>query len=236
MIEQMNSQLDVVNINLIQNKRIVVFDVCGTLYASNTTIEFVIFHLIKNGKYLKAIFFRILYYKILSFIAYRLFKYNLRFNCIAALSSFTKSNIDVSAVAFFDEVLENKKNSKLLCLLKKYRDSDSYSIFLASASIDPIVSEIAKRFGVGWVSSQLNYDYQNICVGSLLSDVTGDKSHVLNLKYGLSVIDGFYSDNIEDLLNSKNVKKFYLVKNGFVQLVKALKLRRTHKFTFIDAR
>ena len=120
----------------------VVFDVCGTLYDSNTTVDFIVFFLNKVGLRRRALAFSFLRMKLVAFATYRLFGFNLREKCVRALESWDRGLIERTAVEFVNSELERKKNFFIFSILENYLIDGNVEVYLASASIDSVVKAI----------------------------------------------------------------------------------------------
>jgi phosphoserine phosphatase len=214
----------------------VVFDVCGTLYNSNTTVDFAVFFLHKMGLHRRALTFSLLRVKLVAFAAYRLFGFNLREKCIGALDSWSKELIERTAVEFVNSELERKKNFVIFSILEKYLSEGNVEIYLASASIDSVVKAIADSLGVKWASSSLAYDSFGKCRGELANDITGSKMDVLQSVFGISSVDSFYSDNVEDIPASYKAENFYFIRGGIFSLFRARRMRQYNRFLIIKGR
>lgn len=214
--------------------RVVVFDVCGTLYDSNTTIDFVIYFLNSLGLRRKALAFSVARLKVVSFLAYRLFGFNLRTESIKALRSWSRDLIDSVAVEFVFCELGIKRNDRIFSVLYGFFEDEDTEIYLASASIEPVVGAIGRSLGIKWVSSTLAFDSFGKCTGQLAEDITGKKMEFLLKRYGLSFVDSFYSDNVEDIPASSRTNSFVFVKSGMLSSLRARRMRSSYPFSTIE--
>lgn len=181
-----------------------IFDVCDTLYAENTTFGFIRY--VMRGRKI----FSILDSTIASrwspvFIVFAILrrmagKDYIRGIYLSYLCGMKRSELDLAADAYVEEVLEpltiNWTHAKL-----KEALSEGQTVYLASSSIDCVVNAIARRIGVLFLSSNLEYVGET-CRGKLASDLTGKKMSALadlpDLKLGLTRIRVF-TDNFTDI-------------------------------------
>ena len=167
---------------------LIIFDICGTLYKSNTTFEFF--------RFLKPNYHSILFslpFRVISKIL-RYFKIDiLRYLVIKSLSGYSKDFLYEKALEFYDYFLVNDKQSEIIDLLE-IQKNQGY-VILASASIDPVVHAIAKRLGIAsYLSSQLEY-CDNMATGYLSNDLLGKKITALETQE----IDLLVTDNKSDI-------------------------------------
>lgn len=160
-------------------KVLVACDVCDTLFASNTTFDFVRFVLKQESK------FR---YFVLQCISS---KYSPLFYLIIVLGKLRRSDL-VRTLAisllknkrevqllnlanqFFDQYLVGRKNEQVFYLLNK----QEATVILLSSSISPVISVIASRYGFDFVCSELDFK-NSVATGKLKTDLTGKKHIVL---------------------------------------------------------
>lgn len=195
----------------------VVFDICGTMYHSNTTLDFCEW---RN----KSIFYK-LYFKILRSIAFRAINKILRI-CfkrevdtraifLKSLKNISKDMLNLEAEQFLAEYLKPRENALVINKLKSFNKDD---IALVSATIEPVAMAIAKHFEIKkYYASTLLFS-NNLCSGELESDLLGRK-HLL-----FSQIDFLATDNLSDIrlcqiskecliITKKRHKAFWLKQN-----------------------
>lgn len=177
------------------------FDVCGTLYSSNTTNDFYQY-LFKNHRTRKILYgifkskpLKVLW-KVLSLAGYSIiprkislsFLYNLRVDYVKYV-----------ATVFVKEELEKVKNNELHEKLIEAKRRGN-TIVLVSASINPVVEAIALHLGsIDFISTILE-EHNGRYTGFVKEDVEGLKLHKVEQRYSLKDhITWFYTDNREDL-------------------------------------
>ncbi|WP_193765253.1 haloacid dehalogenase-like hydrolase [Hafnia paralvei] len=181
-----------------------VFDVCGTLFDSNTTIDFIRFyHSRKKNKGLtiKCYFYCSFIGKVIN----RLGFFSIRDSVVRTLEGVSKYELNALASEFYEESLKEKYKIEVLELLRTIPSSES---LLLSASIDPIISMISSKLGVSAFSSLLEYDDRDIATGRIYYDLKGKKLSVVE-----GEIDLVVTDNYSDIDLISIAKKIYLVTN-----------------------
>lgn len=188
-----------------------IFDVCWTLYRSNTTIDFITYVLRRDNK-LKYIWFVALIWRPIALFLVRVFKIDLRRFAIGQLSGYSKEHLQEHANSFYNSFLRGKENQVVyerFLELKK----EGAKIFLASASLDVVIEAIAKNTTVKFVSSQLQYA-NGVCSGTLHDDLTGKKYSALQKETLINFFDVMYSDNAEDMSMAEYVGNYFQVVNS----------------------
>ncbi|AKD01949.1 HAD-IB family phosphatase [Pontibacter korlensis] len=182
-------------------RNIVFFDVCGTLYNSNTTYDFYEF-LFRNHKKR-----RLLYACFKSKLAKAVWKTLAlvglskipRAVSLSFLANLDDNYVKQEAVAFVHKCLEPQKN---LALHHKLMDAkrNGKTVVLVSASIHPIVEAIATKLGnVDFLCTSLGVANGKY-TGSVDEDLEGIKLDKVEQKYGIKDnVTWFYTDNKEDL-------------------------------------
>lgn len=194
------------------------FDVCGTLYGVNTTFSFIKYYHFKKRNWLK-LFFVLFCLSLFGKILNRFIGVSIRTWLIATLKGVTYEDLQKVADDYLIEVLEEKKLFSVFSIFSTLVNKNPNDIVLVSASIDPVINAIARKYNVKWYSSKLEY-INNVSTGRLASDLKGNKESVIE-KYDtrLSV---FYTDNIDDIPCAKLMKKLYFI------------VKKTKKLTLIN--
>jgi HAD superfamily hydrolase (TIGR01490 family) len=179
--------------------RVAVFDVCGTLYDSNTTFDFLDFLFKESNSYQ---LFKYLYksfaIKLITYPIYRFFHYDIiRAIATSFLRGKRVDEVEVLVREFIDSYLEKKKITYTHNLLKEYQKM-GFDVILISASYDIIILEIAKKLHIkSFYASTLQRE-NDILTGKYEEDILWSKRDVLNQAYvdidELVVV----SDNLSD--------------------------------------
>lgn len=184
--------------------KIKIFDVCGTLYHSNTTVDFC--------EWMEPNFFKKLFLKasktipgrIFSKIIYKSFKYDLiRDIHIKSLNGKNKEYIEAKANEFVSSYLEKKKNIEVHNILM----NDLSNVVLVSASLEPIIKAISKKLGIKKYYATSLSSKNDIYNGKIEKDLAGKKHNLFtNEKIELVV-----TDNLDDYKLCLISEKFIIV-------------------------
>lgn len=174
-------------------RKIIIFDICDTIYNSNTTFDFLDYEFKGNKRYMlsrkisKTIFFRAINKSLKLFTVDFTRAYFLYY-----LKGYSKHNLDVAVDNFFDDVLTHKKRQWVIDKLTKLKD-EGKPVILVSATIDAIAKRIASEFSVEYLSSAISFR-GDICSGRLERDLLGNKENYIHEDIELIV-----TDNLSDL-------------------------------------
>ena len=103
-----------------------------------------------------------------------------------------KNYLYEAAEKFLNEEL-NKKNILYSQEALNKRQQAGLKILIASASIDPIVYAVSKKFSVDFICSTLEYK-NGYCTGQLSKDLLGKKSNYISTD-----IEEIFTDNKSDI-------------------------------------
>jgi phosphoserine phosphatase len=185
-----------------------VFDVCDTLFYSNTTFDFLHFVLQQQGAVGKqallkslttrwsplfvglAVWQKVLGGDPIKTVALRLLAGTPKADLYALGQRFVAEFLPVRRIARSHELLAGLATT-------------STRVVLLSASLDPVIEALAEALGpVEFVSSQLEYDAQGRATGHLQRELTGQKQHALQELLGTQaepVRLAVATDNFTDL-------------------------------------
>lgn len=174
----------------------VIFDVCGTLYNSNTTFDFIEFVVQDNFKkkiLLRTIKFRPI--KVAILLLGRLFHVDIYKNLyIKQLKNFTYKELLSKSNSFFYNVLATKEIPFSFDLLKKFQNEKKYDVRLYSASLDIIINTIGHKLNLQTKSSELEFR-SGICTGKLKLDLFGKKHELVKNNDSIYAV---ITDNLSD--------------------------------------
>lgn len=183
--------------------KIAVFDICGTLYNSNTTFDFLSFYFKRNNR-IKFFLFKLclskfmkMFWKIFSLCGKQK---TVRNFLIGFMENEPVSKVDTEAVLFVESYLEFRKITKVELLLNE-KISDNYKIIFTSASIEPVVKAIAKKHNVISVFFTELDKNKNTYTGKIKYDMEGQKHKAIEgFKKNNRVEETiFFTDNKEDI-------------------------------------
>lgn len=164
-------------------EKLVVFDICDTLYRSNTTFDFIRFALERQKKSWKSFLLKLYTtkYSPLFIGFYLLQKINKKDVCktksLGLLKGTSKQTLDNLAEQFREKYLSKRKVVQTHQMLHQFKAEDATIVFL-SASIDPVVRAIANAFGVTFFCSDLAYQ-KEVFTGAIAFEMTGKKQSKL---------------------------------------------------------
>ncbi|GHT86570.1 hypothetical protein FACS1894137_12340 [Spirochaetia bacterium] len=196
-------------------------DICGTIYNSNTTFDFLdyIFNKNKLYKYVRIIF-RAKLLIIINYILLYMFKYDfIRSSLIKFLYGYSRQELILKANCFIDEILNDKKQINVLNVIKNIAINNE--LILVSSTLDCIAKQVADELCIDkYFASELEYN-NNICTGKIKKDYLFLKLDMIQ-KNGISpLFNVTVSDNISDIelmkqsmfsyivVSQKNKKKWY---------------------------
>lgn len=185
---------------------IVIVDICGTLFNSNTTFDFLDFS-ISDKKYIR---FRKIskrfIWRLINYFMFHVLGFDLtRIIAIRFLKGKTENELDLLMSDFFLRKLTYLKYADVW----KYVDvikSEGYRMILASATLDFIAKRVSIETGIlEYFPTKLNY-HQTICQGTIIQDLLGRKFAFLKSKkiehpFAIIITDNF--SDIDVIRNSK---------------------------------
>lgn len=185
-------------------RRLVIFDLCETLYAANTTVGFLNHYQQTGGHPKVALALRrwtgrnsIFFY--LGALAYRLLSWDIaRSRLVAALAGERRQPLESAASNYAHHALPPLFNAPIHDRLSRHKDAGD-RVVIVSNSLDLVVAPIAEALGVEFASSVVGF-HDNICTGRIVQDLTGRKADALRQLIGASGgISHVYTDNRSDL-------------------------------------
>lgn len=186
-------------------RKIHIFDVCGTLFFEDTTAGLVRWHCRRRGYYIWSLLLYCafdessplhLVVKALERITGRHLAKRLLFR---VLKNEATSEVRESSQEYVEHLLTQKRLSTLFNILEAANQKGE-QIILASASVNPIIEELAERLRLPFVSSRLE-TRNGFYTGVLARDLSGNKVESLKEQFGSNVFSEYccgYSDNLSD--------------------------------------
>lgn len=207
-------------------KKIYLFDICGTLYNSNTTFDFLSYLLGEKKTYC-------LFDRFRSFWIWRgfnrlsrkiLHKDITRMLALRYLKGYTREELLHAANAFYHEILIPKQNDSIIANLKSFLLNPENEVIIVSATIDVIAEIISQHLLCKkWYSSQLLFE-NGVCKGKLESDLLGEKLYKVFGNF-YPIFESVYTDDISDLAllelaKNKNIIIYSKTVNRWKQIVR----------------
>lgn len=157
--------------------KIAFVDICGTLFNSNTTMDFLSLNSSSFKKKRESLFYKVLNKLSRTFIRYDF----IRVGGVLAISGKTRAELDTAAESFYNNYLTShviKETHQLINDLKQ----QGFKIVFISATMDFIAKVIARKLNADLLfSTSLEYQ-NNICLGRISNDLLGQK-HVKAREY-----------------------------------------------------
>jgi phosphoserine phosphatase len=150
---------------------LVVFDLCNTLYYSNTTFDFIGYVLSQNDFSLKFRIFNLIYKKyspisILLLVIEKFWIGNLIRNlAVRLLSGLPKGELYLNGERFLKEFLSHREIHEIHGMLRKAQASEA-NVYLISDSLEPVVRAVAKELGVPYIAIEMQF-YDGYSTGRL---------------------------------------------------------------------
>lgn len=189
-------------------RKIYVFDICGTLYDSNTTFDFLsfIFSPISVAFRRFDTLRKTVVWRLFNKLARSYFHKDItRLIALRFLKGYTHEELVQLGQKFYDEFLKNNEHANLISTLNYLLLQEAH-VVLVSATIDVVAEVIANRLGIkDWYGSQLLYK-NGMCQGRLMLDLLGAKRNLL-LRNNLLEIEAVYSDDLSDVPIFENAKQ-----------------------------
>lgn len=210
---------------------IFLIDVCGTMFRSNTTFDFISHYYGQNPKV--KLWFS-LPYRIYNHFLFRFFhKEPLRHNLISLLNGKSKDELEIMADNFMVQFLKKQEHRDVIQLIEKKRNKGS-CLVIVSATIDVIAHAVAKHYNIqNWLATQLDYSEDGICKGTIKSDLLANKRHALD-KAGINQpYSGIVTDNYTDLELIQAADEAYLIdyadkKSGWKSIITKDIIKKCH--------
>lgn len=162
-----------------------VFDVCDTLFYSNTTFDFLRFVLAQRGSGGKQAVLKLVSKKwsplFVSLVAWQKVVGGDPVKAVALrlLAGISREELYALGRRFVAEFLPARRIARTHELLAGLAQTQT-RVVLLSASLDPVIAALAAALGpIEFVSSQLEYDAQGYCTGRLQQELTGQKQAAL---------------------------------------------------------
>lgn len=202
-----------------------VFDICGTLYSSNTTFDFLEYFFKTNRNYC-------LYNRIRKSFLWRATNFFLKKCChkdltriiaLHYLHGYSREELLAAAQSFYRFFLTARQNNAVLDQLRHLQRASRGKIVIASATLDFIAEVIAEHLSCDvWYSSRLQYRC-GVCQGVLICDLLGNKAE--KIFGGARVcVESVYTDDASDMAlldiaRTKNVIVYPKTRNKWKKVI-----------------
>lgn len=193
----------------IMQENVFLIDICGTMFKSNTTFDFVRYY---YGSNLFVKFWLSLPYRIYNRLMFRFFKKEpLRKNLISKLCGNTNEQLALMANDFCKNFLREKENQQVLNIINDRR-TNGYRLVIVSATIDVIARAVAFYYNIPeYLSTTLKYDAEGVCMGKIDEDFLSCKKKMLKKHGFIPPYAGILTDNFSDCDVICESKESYIV-------------------------
>ena len=194
--------------------KILVVDLCDTLYKSNTTQDFFEYVFMNDYNYKlikrKKSSFR---FKVINKLSNKFFKYDMsRVILTKILNGKSCEEIGMLVKKFIENDLNNKVIKQTHKLIGTYK-KEGFKIIIVSASYGFIVKEIVRKLNIdGWISSEAEF-IDNKFTGKVKSDILHTKFLRFSEKFKDYDELVMITDNETDYEFVRKTKKAYIVIN-----------------------
>lgn len=179
---------------------ICIFDICGTLYASNTTFDFLEFYLNDNWLFrCYRIIYQTIAWKIFNKFLRITFHYDLtRILALKFLKGRMRDELLIHARQFVADILSAKEHECIISIVREEIKRSPDKVWLVSATIDVVAEAVALSLGCKhFCSTQLEYE-GGVCTGRIIQDLLGRKLDLLKRAGLADHIQVFYTDDLSD--------------------------------------
>jgi len=185
----------------------VLVDICGTLYNSNTTFDFLDQYLSKSSykafrKITKNLFWRAFNKAIIYSVGLDL----TRILAVRFLKGHSRSRLQQAMDEFYTNYLSTRENRQVIQLVQRFKN-EGHPVIIVSATLDFIASKIAGEMGiVTYYATALAYK-REICLGVIKNDLLNRKLPFL-MSLGITPpYAAVITDNVSDcqLLNASDL-------------------------------
>lgn len=184
------------------NQCIAVFDVCDTLFSTNTTTGFLRFHAERTNNRREL---RILrrwtsrsspaFY--VGALSYKLAGWDIgRTRVIGTLRGHSRTELKAAAECYARDELNRQIVAPVHDRVEEHLQRGD-RVILASSSLDIVVAAIARDLGVEWLASELGF-LDDTCTGRLVKDLTGRKPAAVSSIIPAGAHLHVYTDNRSD--------------------------------------
>lgn len=213
---------------------IVLLDICGTLYDSNTTFDFLDFHFKSRGYRLFRRFTRFMIWRAFNKIIFHTIGLDLtRMMAVRFLKGMTIKQLEEAVDIFYSDWLVLRSYEAVHSLVDGYRQ-EGKTVVIVSATLDVIARKVAKSLGVSeWYSTSLGV-IDGHCTGKIQVDLLSRKLPFLKSQRVFPPFYATITDNFSDLDLINQSNNAVIVSNQNHQAKWQQFLRRHASITYIQ--
>lgn len=219
---------------MMKKEHLVLVDICGTLYDSNTTFDFLAFHCQTHAYRRFRSVTRTIPWRLFNRLLVGCFGWDLtRVLAIRFLKGESRQALEEAVERFYMQVLKPLEIKQVQDLIRQWQAA-ACSLVLVSATLDVIAECIARHMGIdAVVATKLAYS-DGICLGKMASDLLRNKlSHLKSLKC-LPPYEAIITDNRSDLSLVLRSKRAFLVVDATSRPFWEKRLKHHPSVVYID--
>lgn len=189
----------------------VAVDICGTIYRSNTTFDFLEWMFDDSRMFLAFSVCRRTYvWRGVNKFVMKMAGLDLtRMMAVRFLKGHSREELTRKVGVFHRDCLSKKRNDDIVKLIHHYINADSVEVCLLSATLDIIAEEVSNGFGeIPYYATQLEFTDDGICTGKIKHDLLGRKVTLLEK---ISPLHCVITDDISDFQLVEKAEKSEIV-------------------------
>lgn len=178
--------------------KVVFVDICGTLYRSNTTFDFLDFYLHTLDWRIFRSLSKCFAWRAVNKLLVRYLQFDLtRTLAVRFLGGIPSVELDRACARFYEDYLEKRKNIPVFERISSLK-KEGVKLYLASATLDFIACRASAHCSIEVVLST-RLDYAGlVCQGKIHTEVLGNKYDRLTQANKLEKPYGVITDNLSD--------------------------------------
>lgn len=191
---------------------IFIIDICGTIFNSNTTFDFLKYFFSEKPWYkVLTIIRKTRFLIIVNAIVMRLSKIDLlRYWALTHLKGYSKEQLNKMAEEFYNNYLINCINDETIEIINRVKEENK-ELILVSATLDCIAFAVSKNMNIPCVFSSKLAFKNNKCLGRLQHDLLTNKLNVLVDNKINPPYWGIITDNYSDMALIKKSQHVFLI-------------------------
>ncbi len=198
-----------------ESSRVAVFDVCGTLYDSNTTFDFIDFYFGKKARRGFGLFSGARKNRVIGLVNFLIYKLTgvdlLRRMGVGFFSGEKDADVRRAAGEFAVSFLAFRENRAVMLLLDRLRST--HRIVLMSGSCEPVVSAVARELCAAESYASTLGREEGRLTGAIASDLLGEKAELCLSRFHGAEELIVVTDNKSDLELVRLATKAWIVLN-----------------------
>lgn len=195
-----------------ESEKIILIDICGTIFDSNTTFDFLDTMLRVSSYRRYRRFSKSFLWRAFNKICFIVFKVDwTRKIAVSYLKGYSENDLLQMSEQFYNDFLLKKQKMETIKLIKELQESKDNRLILVSATLDCIASVVAKKLKiVDVLSTSLRYE-KSCCLGKIREDLLGRKLQILKKHHIMPLYDVMITNDYSDIDVIFQSRKSYVV-------------------------